>query len=134
MQATRSRSRNNKPGVVDYEVQNLKKAKKKEMIWVNRENSKTVEDFYLVSDSSGINVGSEKRRDVVRVGNTFEFFSWGSLSKSKTLVGHMLSLIPADYNVYSSYPQFQRKFNVETATTNSFLVPRQINMETGEVY
>ena len=122
--------KNNNPGVVDYEVKKVKK----ERLWINRENLKIIEDFYLVSDSSGIHIGSEKRRSVVPVGNTFEFFSLGSVSQSKTLAGLMLNLLPVENYIYSPYQQFQRRFDSETGTIKIYLVPRQINMETGEVY
>ena len=122
--------KNNNPGVVDYEVKKVKK----ERLWINRENLKIIEDFYLVSDSSGIHIGSEKRRSVVPVGNTFEFFSLGSVSQSKTLAGLMLNLMPIENYIYSPYQQFQRRFDSETGTIKIYLVPRQINMETGEVY
>lgn len=119
--------KNNKPGIVEYEF-------KKEKLWINKENLQIIEDFYLASDSSGIHTGSEKRRSVVRVGNTFEFFSWASVLQSKTVAGSMLNLLPAVNYTYPSYPQYQRRFDTETGTSKSYLVPRQINMETGEVY
>lgn len=122
--------KNNNPGIIDYEM----KKEKKEMVWINKADSKTIEDFYFVSDSIGIHIGSEKRRSVVPVGNTFEFFSWGSVSQSKTLAGSMLNLIPTDYQIYRFNQQFQRRFDTETGTTKSYLVPRQINMDNGEVY
>ena len=112
--------KNNTPQIKGYKL--IKKDKG--LYWVNSENLKSLKQIYLLSDSIGLFSASEKRISVIRVGNTFEFFSDGLIASSKSIGGSFLNVLSAGSN--------DRFFN----NTNSefVLIPRQINMETGEVY
>jgi hypothetical protein len=120
--------KNNMPGVEEYEYKKIDKVK----CWVDSKNSKPLENIFLLSDDNGIHTGAEKRISVVRVGNTFEFFEGGYLGVSKSLAGNLLNLVPGSYYPYS---QFQNRFHSGNGgESQGVLIPRQINMETGEVY
>lgn len=119
--------KNNTPSIEQYELKQVKK----ETYWVNSRNSERINDFYLMCDSIGIHTGAEKRISVIRVGKTFEFFGAAYIPVSHSLIGNLLNSGSAT-NVYLPYgPTFGFADGGELQGINA---PRQINMETGEIY
>ncbi len=123
--------RNNTPGIEDYEL----RKKSKEKLWVNKANSETIKNFYLMCDSTGVHVGSEKRLSVVRVGNTFEHFELCSISRSKTVIGNFLSIGLSAADRFDRDDYIYDKIGSGDGSKLSYiLVPRQVNMENGKTY
>lgn len=100
-----------------------------------KNGDKTTEVFYLMyANETGLYIRPKKKTDIVRVGNTFEFFILNDVYLPKTAAGNFLSLIPGTRS-----PAIEGFESAEFHTGNGarlhyVLVPRQINMETGEIY
>jgi len=119
--------RNNTPSIEQYELKRIDKGK----YWVNSKNSERIYDFYLMCDSIGIHTGANKRISVVRVGNTFEFFGSGYIPVSNSLIGNLLN----SGSVLNSTRPFEKKYSfADGGELQGVNAPRQINMETGEIY
>lgn len=119
---------NNAPSIEDYEY----KKTKKEDFWVNKKNGEKILKCYAVSDSIGLYVGIEKRVKIIRVGNTYESFKFNHIYLPKTTAGNLLKMIPNGNTGYG-----ESNFNGSPgngARLLYVLVPRQVNMETGEIY
>jgi hypothetical protein len=112
--------KNNTPSAKDYK---FKKIKGMEFLYANGENMQS-HLFWAVSDSSGLHFTSSKKNDIVRIENTFEFFSFDDIYLPKTIVGNILST-----NIYNP-----NSGNLRGANHEYLSVPRQVNMETGEIY
>jgi hypothetical protein len=112
--------KNNTPSTIEYK---FKKIKGMEFLYINGETMES-HFFWAISDSAGLHFSSSKKNNIIRIGNTFEFFSLDDIYLPKTIVGNILSINISNPN--SGY---------SGGTNHKYLaVPRQVNMETGEIY
>ncbi|MBL0183246.1 MAG: hypothetical protein IPP96_13480 [Chitinophagaceae bacterium] len=100
-----------------------------------KKGDKTTEIFYLLyANEKGLYFRPSKKAYIFRMGNAFEFFILNDVYLSKTTAGNLLGLIPD-----TKFPGTEGLERTEFHTGNAarlhyILVPRQINMETGELY
>lgn len=90
--------------------------------------------YWIISDGSGLYTKPLKKAGIIRTGKTFEFFMFNDIYMSKTAAGNLLGLIPN--TTFPTTDGFgQNQFNTGNgARLRYVLAPRQINMETGEIY
>lgn len=119
---------NNAPSVEDYEF----KKNHKEEFWVNKKNDEKIPRWYAISDSLGMHVGALKRIKIIRVENTYESFKLNHIYLPKTIAGNLLNMIPRGNPGYSGSNVIVNAGS--GARLQYVLVPRQVNMETGEIY
>jgi hypothetical protein len=102
----------NSPSVTKYE---FKKIKGNRYLYINGDFKK--DHFYFAtSDSQGLHFNLSKKNEVNRLGNTFEFFSFADIFLPKTMGGAFLDI------------------GGSGANQDYVMAPRQLNMETGEIY
>lgn len=100
-----------------------------------RKDDKTTVVFYLFFAKEGLlYTKPSEKANIIRVGNTFELFMMNDVYLPKTAAGNLLSLIP-DTKSWGTERFERSEFNTGNgARLHYILVPRQINMETGEIY
>lgn len=106
---------NNLPSVTKY---GFKKIKGSQYLYIKDDDTKP-HFYFAISDSEGLHFNSSKENAVTRIGNTFELFSFDDIYLPKTMVGGFLSIGGS---------------GERGANHQYVLVPRQLNMETGEIY
>jgi hypothetical protein len=110
---------NNSPSVTDYEFTKMGVLKVDGNATANRH-------YWAYYDKKGLHVRESKKVNLWRMGNTFEFFDWGEVYLKKTLLGNLFLAIPStNGSNSSSAPGYKTRW-VD--------LPRQIDMETGEIY
>jgi hypothetical protein len=105
---------NNNPSVKKFKIV------KKVLLMSDDENYKS-RFYWGYSDGSGFHFSPSKKIDLFRVGNTFEFFIVDEIFVNKTTAGHVINLLLFSPGGDGTSYRF----------VNS---PRQIDMETGEIY
>ncbi len=100
-----------------------------------KNGDKTTEIFYFYHvNELGFSIRLLERANILRMGNTFEFFMMNDVYLPKTAAGNLLGLIP-DTKLRQTEALKRNEFNTGNgARLHYILVPRQINMETAEIY
>lgn len=110
----------NAPATTDYK---FKRIKGQDFLYIKNDSANS-HLYFAISDSTGLHFSSSKRNDIIRIANTFEFFSFDDIYLPKTAGGNLLSMA-FGYPGYGDFTGARKQY---------VLVPRQINMETGEIY
>ena len=118
---------NNKPSIKDYKIDKFGILKLKT-------DSIDSKNYWAVRDESGLHLWAHSkldsrsfmrapvRSDIVRTENTFEFFIFDQIMLPTTVGGSIARFLLIDIDLGSG------------GKVRSVMIPRQINMETGEVY
>lgn len=100
-----------------------------------KRDDKTTEIFYFYNNNEvGFSMRLLENTNIIRIGNTFEVFMMNDVYLAKTAAGNLLGLIPD--TKFPGVDGLERtEFNAGNgARLHLMKVPRQINMETGEIY
>lgn len=121
---------NNTPSAKDY---TFKTVRGHEFLYTSADSLKN-HLYWAIADSSGLHFTSSLEKNIIRLENTFEFLSWDDIYLPKTTAGNLFSILPQ--KSFNRQPVYgENRVNAGNgARTNYVLVPRQINMETGEFY
>jgi hypothetical protein len=121
---------NNSPSIKAYTI---KKIKGEEFLLINSD-SVNLRNYWAIADSFGLHINFSGKNAHIKVGNTFEFFVADDVYLPKTFGGNLLSVIPQ--NIGNNRPVYgENKVNSGNGVRLQYVfVPRQINMENGEIY
>lgn len=100
-----------------------------------KRDDKTTEIFYFYNNNEvGFSMRLLENTNIIRIGNTFEVFMMNDVYLAKTAAGNLLGLIPD--TKFPGVDGLERtEFNAGNgARLHLMKAPRQINMETGEIY
>ncbi len=115
----------NEPSIKEYKVD------KKGKIPFNKDAKDL--DYWAFADSNGLHLTSSKKVDLFRVGNTFEFFTYADFYSSKgialQLAGTAINQVYFDDRLRINVLPIPGSFKQDVKN-----YPRQIDMETGEIY
>ena len=118
---------NNRPSVTDYKIDEYGILKIKT-------DSVDSKNYWAIADGSGLHLWAHSRldswsymrkpvkSDMVRTGNTFEFFIFDQIVVPTTFSGDLVRFLFIDINPGNG------------GKIRSVMIPRQLDMETGEVY
>jgi hypothetical protein len=93
---------------------------------------------WAFADSNGLHKRSANNVEIFRTGNTFEFFNEETVHVSRTIAGiffDALAAVPMPGTFMSPVTPLDRtSVNTTQTRVKTIIVPRQLNMETGEIY
>lgn len=122
---------NNSPSVTNFELKSIKKVQ----FYFNNQKEERVKKWFAVMDDSGLHSGATANDKIIRVGNTFEGFTLHYMQLPKTAAGTLLNVAAVGLNLanYESKVYYPVDFG-KGITLYPVLVPRQFNLDTGEIY
>jgi hypothetical protein len=121
---------NNSPSITNYE---LKKYGGPQL----SDKDSTLEECFIFSKDSSLYINWSTKNEVFKTGNTFEFFTFSKVYLSKTFAGNLLKTLRiVPYKIATNSNSYKDNSII---SGNGFkfkyvLIPRQINMDTGEIY
>lgn len=86
---------------------------------------------WAFADSNGLHLRSAKDVEIFRTGNTFEFFSEEDIHVSRTITGNLIDVFSFIPTPGISMPPLYQPSQTRIKT---MIIPRQLNMDTGEIY
>jgi hypothetical protein len=82
------------------------------------------------ADSNGLHKTSVKEVGIFRVGNSFEFFSRETVDLARTIWGLFLD----SYTFLPGRSVISKQGAPDQSKLKTIIIPRQLDMETGEMY
>ena len=117
---------NNEPSVKEF-----KKNQKGKLISIGEKKAGYMV-YFAFADENGIHIKDSKNSQLFRINNCFEFLSEEVFYFPKSAVEVFLDAIPAPQSIYGM--QIPQNMTSSQTKIKVIFVPRQLDMETGEVY